>query len=80
VKVVISGGVINGGFCGPFDEMKETYKKAGAAITDGMTDTEVLAAIEAFEDTPPPAAEPTAEERIAAALEAIEMNGMEDVE
>jgi hypothetical protein len=80
VKVVVAGGAINGGFCGEFGEMKETYQKAGADITDGMTDEEVLAAIEAFEDNPPGAGEPSTEERTAAALEFIAMNGMEDVE
>jgi len=35
-----------------------------------MTDDEVLAAIEDFEDNPPGAGEPSSEERIAAALEA----------
>jgi hypothetical protein len=79
VKTVIAGGAINGAFCGEFEAMKDMYKKAGVPITDGMTDEEILAAIEDFEDNPPEP-EPSVEERTAAALEAIAMNGMEDVE
>ena len=48
----------------------EHYRKSGAAITDLMTEDEVLAAIEEFEDNPPGTNEPGPEERIAAALEA----------
>lgn len=47
---------------------KDFYRKQGAAITDGMTDAEALAAISDFEDNPP-AAPPAPEERTAAALE-----------
>ena len=50
---VISGGLINGGTAMEFESTKEAYRKRGAAITDGMTDEEVLAAMEAFEDNPP---------------------------
>lgn len=53
-KMIITAGLING----------------GAAITDLMTEDEVLAAIEEFEDNPPGSNEPGPEERIAAALEA----------
>lgn len=67
-KMIITSGMINGGAAMEFNATKVTYSKMGAAITDDMTDEEVLAAIEAFEDTPP-VAEPTAEERIAAAME-----------
>ena len=45
-------------------------------ITDGMTDEEVLAAIEDFEDNPPSADEPSVEERTAAALEFLAMNSL----
>ena len=69
-KMVISGGTINGGFCGELNDMKEMYRKMGATITNDMTDEEVLAAIEDFEDNPPWVNEPTVEERTAAALEA----------
>lgn len=68
VKVIVGAGAINGTVFMEFSNTVECYKRMGAAITDGMTDDEVLAAIEAFEDNPPQA-EPTAEERIAAAME-----------
>jgi hypothetical protein len=80
VKTIIGGGAVNGTVCMQFDMMVEAYKKRGAAIIDGMSDEEILAAIEEFEDTPPPPGEPTPEERQAAALEMMALNGMEDVE
>ena len=70
VKVIVGGGAINGTVFMEFEATKELYRRMGAAITEGMTDEEVLASIEAFEDNPPvldPV--PTPEERIAAALE-----------
>jgi hypothetical protein len=79
VKVVLSAGAVNGASCDNFDRLVAVYKRAGAAITDGMTDEEALAAIESFQDNPP-APEPSPEERMAAAMEAQLMNGMEDVE
>lgn len=69
-KMIITTGLINGGAAMEFNATVAAYKAQGAAITDGMTDKEVLAAIEAFEDNPPGADEPSSEERIAAALEA----------
>ena len=48
-----------------------------SAITDGMTDKEVLAAIEDFEDNPP-APGPSVEERTASALEFLAMNSLPD--
>lgn len=69
VKVIVGGGTINGTVFMEYGATVEFYKGQGAAITDGMTDVEILAAIETFEDNPPQAEEPTAEERIAAALE-----------
>lgn len=69
-KMIITAGLINGGAAMEYQATVEHYRKAGAAITGGMTEDEVLAAIEAFEDNPPGANEPGPEERIAAALEA----------
>lgn len=43
-----------------------------------MTDEEVLAAMEAFEDNPPGADLPSVEERTAAALEFLAMNSLPD--
>lgn len=70
VKMIITTGPINDGCALEFGATVAHYKKAGAAITDGMTDEEVLAAIEDFEDNPPQSNEPSNEERIAAAMEA----------
>lgn len=52
VKMIITSGPINGGCALEFSATVAQYKKMGAAITDDMTDEEVLAAIEAFEDNP----------------------------
>jgi len=67
-KVVIGGGKINGTVFMEFEQMVEQYTRMGAEINSSMTDDEILATIEAFEDTPqiPP---PSPEERIAAAME-----------
>ena len=67
-KMIITAGVINGGCAMEFNQAVELYKKSGANITDLMDDNEILSAIEDFEDNPPPA-EPSVEERIAAALD-----------
>ena len=69
-KMIITTGLINGGVAMEFEQTKAFYRQLGAAISDDMTDEEVLAAIEGFEADPPGANEPTVEERTAAALEA----------
>ncbi len=69
-KMIITTGVINGGAAMEFENTKAVYLQQGANITADMSDTEVLQAIEDFEDNPPGANEPSSEERIAAALEA----------
>lgn len=69
-KMIITAGLINGGAAMEYGATVEHYRKSGAAITDLMTEDEVLAAIEEFEDNPPGTNEPGPEERIAAALEA----------
>lgn len=76
VKVVMSGGIFNGGFIAEFNQFKDHYKRQGATITDDMTDDQVLEAVETWE-TQPVEAEPTAEERIAAALEFQNLNSLE---
>lgn len=78
VKVVMSGNIFNGAFIAEFEQFKTYYKKQGAAITDDMTDEQVLACVEAFEaQSATVEAEPTAEERIAAALEFQNLNSLE---
>lgn len=69
-KVVISDGLINGGFCGELSQMQRMYAEQGVVFTDDMTDEEILAAIEDFQLRPPGYDQPTVEERTAAALEA----------
>ena len=72
ITVVCSAGEINGGFFGTLGQMKQTYGGMGADLSACETDEDVLRAIEAFEDAQNTASrDPTAEERQAAALEAI---------
>jgi hypothetical protein len=79
-KIVVGGGAVNGKYFLLYDEFVEQRKKEGAPVTDGMTDAEILAAIEEFEDNPPWAGEPSPEERMAAAQEVMALNSMPDVE
>jgi hypothetical protein len=53
VKAIVGGGPINGSVMMEFEATKEHYTRLGCKFTEGMTDEEVLAAIELFEDTPP---------------------------
>lgn len=69
---VVAGGVINGAFIGELNEMKALYERMGAVFTEGISNEELLAEIEAFEDAlSAPSTAPTAEERTATALEEI---------
>lgn len=79
-KMIITSGIINGGAAMEFNQTVSIYKANGAAITDGMTDEEILAAIEEFETNPPGAGEPSTEERTAAALEFLAVSGLPDSE
>ena len=74
ITVVCGGGEINGAFFGTLGSMVEHYSKQGADFSACTTAKEKLSVIEAFEDAREAeakalASEPTAEERIAAALE-----------
>lgn len=72
ITVVCSAGEINGGFFGTLGQMVQMYEAQGADFSACTTDEEKLAVIEAFEDAMnAPSTEPSAEERQAAALEAI---------
>ena len=78
---VIADGIINGAFIGELSEMKKVYEKMGAVFTEGISNEELLAEIEAFEDSMnAPSTEVSTEERIAAALEAQVMMSMPDEE
>ena len=75
-RMIISAGTINGGICMEFDQMVAHYRDRGANIPDSILndDEAVIAAIEACEDAEQLAAMeasqiPSAEERIASALE-----------
>ena len=82
VKVVCAAGETNGGFFGTLGQMVSMYTNMGADFSEATTDEEKLEVIEAFEDAqndPGDPTESTAEERTAAALEALVMNNMETV-
>ena len=72
ITVVCGAGEINGAFFGTLGQMVQMYEAQGADFSTCTTDEEKLEAIEAFEDARnTPSNEPSAEERQAAALEAI---------
>lgn len=72
ITVVCGAGEINGAFFGTLGQMVQMYTDQGADFSACTTDEEKLEVIEAFEDAMnAPSTEPTAEERQAAALEAI---------
>ena len=75
-KCVMSAGVFNGSFMAELEQFRNFYMKQGAPITAEMTDEEVLSAAEEW-DNRVVEAEPTAEERIAAALEFQNLNSLE---
>ncbi len=77
VKMIITTPPINGGCAMEFEAYKESFIRRGANITDAMTDDEVLAAIEDFENNPPDPG-PSVEERTAAALEFLAMSSLPD--
>lgn len=79
-KVVISDGLINGGFCGELSQMKKMYAEQGVNFTEDMSDEEVLSAIEDFQLHPPGYGEPTVEERTAAALEFLAVSSLPDAQ
>lgn len=81
ITVVCGAGEINGAFFGTLGQMVQMYENMGCDFSACTTDEEKLEAIEAFEDEKnAPSTEPTAEERIAAALEYQNVASMEDVE
>ena len=70
VTVVCSAGEVNGAFFGTLGQMRQMCEGMGADFSTCTSNAEVLAAVEAFEDAQNAVpGEPTAEERIAAALE-----------
>lgn len=84
VTVVCGAGEINGAFFGTLGQMVQMYEAQGADFSACETAEDKLAVIEAFEDyLNTPSEEdmmPTAEERIAAALEYQVMASLPDEE
>lgn len=69
-KMIVGGGVINGSVALVYDDYVENARKAGCDLSGCITDEEVLAAIEAFEDAPPAVDSGVSDQtRIADALE-----------
>jgi hypothetical protein len=75
MKFIIADQPISMAVFMEFEATKNAYKQQGVPITDDMTDQEVLDAISYWEEHPP-VPEPTAEERIAAALEFQNLTSM----
>lgn len=72
ITVVCAAGEVNGAFFGTLGQMVQLYESQGCDFSACETAEDKLAAIEAFEDAQNTVStEPTAEERQAAALEAI---------
>ena len=70
ITVVCAAGEVNGAFFGTLGQMKQMYEVAGADFSACQTDEDILETIEALENTQNTVTvEPSAEERIAAALE-----------
>lgn len=67
-KFMICDAPISMGVFMELEQTKNHYKGLGVEITDEMTDQEVCDAITHFEENPP-APEPSAEERMASAME-----------
>ena len=75
---VVAAGLINGALIDELSQMKSRYEQQGCVFTEEMSNQEILDAIEAFEDeqaanakaaAEEAAATPSAEERLAAAME-----------
>lgn len=75
-KMIITAPPINGGVVLEWNATISQYKRLGAAITDDMTEEQVLDAIEDFENNPPGSDKPSIEERTAAALEFIALSNI----
>ena len=72
ITVVCAAGEINGAFFGTLGQMKQMAENEGADFSDCSTNEDILARIEEFEASRNVVEvndSPTAEERIAAALE-----------
>ena len=80
VTVICGAGEINGAFFGTLGQMVQMYEAQGADFSNCESAEDKLAVIEAFEDEMnTPNTVPSAEERIAAALEYQALNSLPDV-
>lgn len=79
-KVIVRNSIINGMVFMEFETTKNNYIRMGCDFSNCQSDDDYLRAMEAFEDNPPGANDPTNEERIAAALEAQVMMALPDTE
>ena len=68
---IVAKGLMNGGFCGELSQMKDFAEDAGATFQEGLSDIELLEAIEAWEDYCNTPKGTSTSERTAAALEQI---------
>lgn len=69
---IVAAGLINGALIDELGQLKARCEQQGATFDEGLEGESLLDAIEAWEDeraSTPVESEPTAEERIAAALE-----------
>ena len=83
---IVAAGLINGALIDELGQMKNRYEQQGCVFTDGMSNQEILDTIEAFEDQRAAEAKaaaeeaantPSAEERLAAAVEFQNLMNME---
>ena len=79
--MVLANDVINGSFCAPLEQMVSLYIAQGADFSAAITDEDKLLVIEAWEERINSEANstPSAEERIAAALEYQALSSLPDV-
>ena len=83
---IVAAGLINGALIDELGQMKNRYEQQGYTFTESMSNQEILDAIEAFEDQRAAEAKaaaeeaantPSAEERLAAAVEFQNLLAME---
>ena len=83
---IVAAGLINGALIDELSQMKNRYEQQGCVFTEEMSNQEILDAIEAFEDQRTAEAKaaaeeaantPSAEERLAAAVEFQNLMNME---
>ena len=80
ITVVCAAGEVNGAFFGTLGQMKTAFENRGADFSRCETAEDALLVMEEFEEREnAAAAEPSAAERTAAALEFMALNAMPDM-